>query len=263
MLCRQPRLPFNHGCQRREKVKNTGLIITWLLLSSTLFGQSTTSSDAEHLQFNVLAGLHYKTFLDKTYIDPELHQHNDDFAEHQYERFNKVPTFGFRVGFGLDYGLSEHWGLSTGLAYVLRKDVFENNRDTVIRYGSFSAMRNISNVVKYDYVSNDIQIPFLLKYSADGFTFYAGIHLSVFAYKKAAYTYVINQYPIEPNWTTSEKTVSGFEIPLKVFPTLQSGYKVNVGNLEFNPFLAVLYEINAQNDIYIQTGILVPLAKIR
>ena len=72
-----------------------------------------------------------------------------------------------------------------------------------------------------------------------------GVHLSVFAYKKAAYTYVINQDPSEPNWTTSEKTVSGFEIPLKVFPTLQAGYQVNVGNMELNPFLALSYEIDA------------------
>jgi hypothetical protein len=80
-------------------------------------------------------------------------------------------------------------------------------------------------------------------------------------YTKATYTYVINQLPQTPQWTTSNKTISGWEIPLKFFPTIQASYEVQLKKIKFSPYIAFYYAVKNQNDIYTQLGINFPIVK--
>ena len=243
-------------------MKSTIYILYCLLLPLKSLGQDSSHVAANRLQFLIQLGATYKIFLDNKHIETTPYNYGDEFATHQYERFNKVPTFGFSAGLLFTYNFNKRVGIASGLLYFLRKVIFETNQDTVIKYGNGSIMRDIHNVLKFEYSDNNIEIPIMVKYSAKKFTFYAGSYFSLITYKKATYIYVVNQYPSSPQWTTSNKTVYEFEMPLKIFPTFQASYEVQIKNLKINPYLAFYYAIKKnKNDFYLQTGVNLPLVK--
>ncbi len=225
------------------------------------FGQDSIPNISKKIQFSIQIGAHYKTFIDSKYIEPKPYNSGDGFIEHQYERFNKVPTFGYNAGLLLSFQLSKHWGITSGILYFLRNDIFENNLDTVIKYGRNSTTRDIRNAFKYDYSHNNIELPIMLKYSVKKVTFHTGCNVSLISYKKATYSYVVNQFPNNPEWITSNKTIAEFEMPFKIFPTFQASYDMKIKNVKLNPYVACYYELKNQNDFYIQIGIIFPLNK--
>jgi hypothetical protein len=242
-------------------MKKAIYILFGVLFPLLNFGQVTNPVDVKKMQFVIRAGAHYKTFLGNKYIEPTPYGYADEYSKHQYERFTKIPTWGFSTGLLVTYRLNEHWGLTSGLQYFLKKDVFENNQDTVIKYGNGSYIRDIHNTLKYDYTYHNIEVPLLFQYSAKKITFYAGCYFALITYKKATYTYVINQLPQTPQWTSSSKTISGWEIPLKFFPTIQASYEVQLKKIKFSPYIAFYYAVKNQNDIYTQLGINFPIVK--
>lgn len=229
------------------------LIIKFLSLQ--VFAQNTMQKSF----FSIQAGACYKTFLGSKYIEPTQYNYGDEFTEHQYERFKKTPTFGFNAGILFTYRFNNQCGITSGLLYFLRKDIFENNQDTVIKYGNGSSMRDIHNVLKYNYSYNNLELPLLFQYSVKKITLYIGCYFALITYKKATYTYVVNRYPSNPQWITSDKTISGFEKLFKLFPTFQVSYEIAIENIKLNPYLAFCYDIKNKKDFYTQIGINMPL----
>jgi hypothetical protein len=238
-------------------------ILTLLLMPLISFGQDTTLVVANRYQFSIQAGGFYKTFLGSKYIEPSTYNYGDDFTKYQYERYNKIQTFGFSTGLLITFKLSKHWGLTTGLIYSRKKDVFEINQDTVIKYGSPINNRVIQNAIKYDYAYNNIEIPVMLEYPMKNLTFYAGCYFSLLTYKKTEYTYVVFQYSNNPQWIIANKTIEGFELPFKLFPTIQASYDLKIKNRNINPYFALYYALANQNDLYLQFGINIPLIKTK
>lgn len=234
----------------------------FLLQSVFSFCQDTTFHKEEKKFLLEISGSgYYKFIFDNQYIKPTAYNYGDDFSKHQYERFNKFPTFGFSAGLLFTHRFGKQCGITTGLMYFLRRDVFENNEDTVIKYGNGSSMRDIHNVLKYDYSFNNIELPLMFQFSAMKFNFHTGFYFALISYKKAEYTYVVNQYSNTPQWITSEKTITGWEMPFKLFPTIQISYEVEIKKIKFSPFLAFYYAVKNQNDIYTQLGINFPIIK--
>lgn len=234
------------------------IYILFCLLPMIIFGQDTLHSVKKKTQFTFQIGVSYKTFLSKKYIEPTPYNFGDEFKDHQYDRFTKVSTNGFSVGFLFTRNMNDRWSFETGLIYFLKKDIFENNRDTVIKYGNGFSMRDIHNVIKYDYSNNNMELPIVFRYTQKKLNFYCGAYIQLLTYKKVIYTYIINQYS---NWSVSEKTVEGFEMPLIIFPTLQVSYDSRIKNIALNPFAGFYYGITNQRSFYIQLGINFPLEK--
>ena len=239
-------------------MKHIYSILSLLLAHYLSFGQDTVGSVAHKNQFYVQTGICYKSFLGSRYIEPKPinpSYYVKPFEKHQYDRFTKIPTIGFNAGMLFTHIFNKHWGITTGMIYFFKKDVFENNKDTVIKYGKSSSMRDIHNTLKYEYTYHNIEIPVMAQYSLKKFTFYTGCYFSLLSYKKSTYTYVINQFPLNPQWITSDKTISGLEMPLKIFPTIQASHQMQINNLKFNPYLAFYYALKKHRDCYIQFGV--------
>lgn len=244
-------------------MKTVTQILICFLWPLVLFGQEKTIPRTKKVVWNIQTGIHYKTFLSNKYIQPTPKAYFEDFNTHQYERYTQGSTFGFRLGLRIDYELNERWAVSTGLVYVNRKDVFESDKDTIIKYGKPSSMKNIYNVLKYKYIYYDFQIPLLIGYSKGKIVVQAGANISIFTYRKAKYTYLVNihQYPEEPLWGNVDKTVFNLDISLKVFPSVQTSYQIKIKTLILNPYLAFYYEINHRDDFFIDAGVVIPLTR--
>jgi hypothetical protein len=227
-----------------------------LLLSLENSGQDTNHVVAKKMKFTIQAASCYKTFLGRKYIEPTPYKYGDEFRDHQYERFNKIPAFGFSAGFLFIYDFNKYWGCASGFQYFLRNDIFENNQDTVIKYGNGSSMRDIHNTLKYKYLHNNLELQILFLYKLRRFKVMTGFQMVVMSYRIAKYTYVVYQYSGNPQWAISDKTVSQFEHPLMLLPTIQCSYKIKMKNFTLNPFLGFDFGINNFKSLYIKYGVI-------
>lgn len=242
---------------------NICTLLAILLFYLPLNGRDTTHYIPYRNHFQFQTGIYYKNFLGDRYIEPQLSSspYIVPFEDRQYDRFTKMPTFGFSAGILFTHIFKKKLGISTGVSIFLRKDVFENNADSVIKYGNPSSTRDIHNVLTYNYNYYNLEFPLMFQYSGKKVTFFAGCYMSLITYKKVNYTYVLYQHPNDPNWVTSNKIVSGFAMPFKIFPTLQVSYVKQIKKIKFSPYLALYYAYKNQNDFYIQIGISIPILK--
>lgn len=231
------------------------VLICLFLFHQMAFGQDSIRRNTEKkTQFSLLVGGYYKFFLGKRYIDPTPSNSGEKFQDHQYDRFTQYPAWGYKVGFLLSYKIKKRWYLITGLVFCNRKIIYENNQDTVIKYGNSSSIRDIDNLIKYEYSYNNIELPFILSYKIKRLNLYAGVYIPALTFYNATYTYVINQYPQDPSWGTSQKTIKCVEIPLMIFPTLQISYNFKIKRLLFSPYLGI--DFGSKKSVYFQSGII-------
>ena len=236
-------------------MKNKLLIVYLFLLSFVSYSQDTIKKNTDYpkFQFSVQAGGFYKNFFDNGYIYPTTYKSGDKFEDHQYERFTKIPTFGFKTGLLINVKFAKRWFFSSGLIYCFRKDIFENNIDTVSKYYS-SSIRDIHGTVKYDYTYNNFELPLMVLFKWKSLNFYAGVYFPVLCFKNATYTYVINQYPQNPPYITSEKTLKSIELPLKIYPSFQISYVFKIKKNSVEPYLGI--DFGEKKSFYIQGGII-------
>jgi len=236
-------------------MKKPILLFHLFLLSFVSYSQDTIKKNTDYpkFQISVQAGGFYKNFFDNGYIEPSTYEPGDSFEDHQYERFTKIPTGGFKTGLLINLKFAKQWYFSSGLLFCYRKDVFENNIDSVTKYHS-SLVRNIHSTVKYDYTYNNFELPVMVLFKWKRLNFYAGAYVPVLCFKKAAYTYVINKYPQNPPWITSEKTIKSTEIPLKIYPALQISYAFKIKKSSIEPYLGI--DFAEKKSFYIQGGII-------
>ncbi len=235
-------------------MKNIIFIFLFLFSYLTCLSQDTLKHFEKKYQFSIQAGGYYKYFICERYIDPTTYKKGDKFKEHQYDRFIKIPTYGFKTGLLIDIKFAKHWYFSSGLLFCFRKDVFENNIDTVIKYYNSSTIRNIHNTVKYDYSYNNIELPLMILFKWKRINFYAGVYLPVLTFCKSTYTYVVNQFPQNPPWITSKKIIKSIEIPLKIYPSYQISYAFKIKKHSLAPYLG--FDFGAKKSFYIQGGII-------
>ncbi len=241
-------------------MKNTFLILFLSMIPLINYGQEAFQSNQSKNQFSIQVGGYYKTFLGGKYIEPKVYKNENDFRDHQYEGFDKFSTTGLSAGFLFSFRFHNRLGITTGLIYFLRKELFSKNQNDLINSGSASSMRDIRNVFKYDYSLNNIEFPIMVQHTLRRFTFYAGSYFAVLTYKIAKYDYIVYNYLNNPPWTTADKEINGFELLLKLFPTIQIGYEVKILNNKMYPYLAFYYAIKNKSDLYIQLGINSPLS---
>jgi hypothetical protein len=235
------------------------IIYALIALPMISFTQDTLNMKRKKSFFSIQVGVSYKTFLSNKYIDATPYNLGDDFASHQYERFNKIPTMGFNLGWLFTYQFNAHIGVTSGLVYSLKKDKFEANQDTIIKYASRTDMNNIHNVYHYNYSFNNIELPVIFQYSLNKFIFYGGFNIVLITYKKGKYSYVFTEDTYVNIWDTSSKTISGFETSFKFYPTVQAAYKTKINNLRLEPYIAIYYALKSQNNLYIQIGLNFPI----
>ncbi len=212
-----------------------------ILIIYVSYGQDSLKYNAQHskYQFSFLAGGFYKSFLGNKYIKPTTFELGDPFEQHQYERSIKIPAGGFKFGALLDIRMAKHWYFTTGLLFCYRKDIFEYNSDTIKKYNSIGSIRNIYNVLSYNYVYNSLEIPLMILLKFKRINLYAGAFIPILSYKVANYTYIIRQssYPISYN--TSEKTIKTLEVPFKIYPSWLMSYTINLAKHRLEPFIGM------------------------
>lgn len=233
-------------------MKTSWILFCFLFLNYIVIGQDTIlTNHKEKFSFSVKAGGYCKFFLGNTYIAPTPENYGDDFQEHQYDRFTKVPTYGLQTGFQFSYNIHKRWFFVFGLSFCNRRNVFENNQDTVIKYGIGSNTNDIYNVYKYDYSYNNIELQIMLLYKFKKISIYTGVYIPALTFYKATYSYIILTQLPEPHGT-SQKTIKGVEIPLMIFPSIFASYKVTIRTFSFDPYLGV--DFGSKKSIYLQFG---------
>ncbi|HVA98495.1 MAG TPA: outer membrane beta-barrel protein [Bacteroidia bacterium] len=273
-------------------MKKVILISCFLLFHFLSFSQDTIEKKTgNNIQIAIKVGGYYKYFFGERYIEPTPYNIGDGFQNHQYEKFTKIPTCGFYGGLLITHLIHKNWYLTSGLMFSYRKNIFNNNQDTIIKYSNGSNFPDIHNTLDYDYTYYSIEIPILLMYKFKKMKFYAGVHLPILTFYKAKYTYVINQFPQNPSWGTFQKTISGTTVPLfsipSLFPsvkiqtspswqatstpaspkinydmplvlaTFQVSYDFKIKNLYVSPFLGI--DIGTKKSFYLQGGLIFPL----
>ena len=236
--------------------KRICIVLCLLFLYHHSSCQDTLRATEKKFQLSLNAGTCFKGFFGRRYIQPSQYSYDDPYQAHQFDRFTKIPAFGFSAGFLFSFKLSKHWGISTGLSYFFRKTIYENSQDTVIKYAYAASMHNIQNTVKYHYSYNNLEWPLLVRYRVGKVTMYAGFDLSLLSFREATYTYMMNQYPQDPGWYTSPKTIKGFETAFRIYPTVQISYDWKIKNVLIQPFIGLeIFEINMKEFyLHIQTS---------
>ncbi len=240
-------------------MKTFPFILYLSFLSIMCFGQEDSSTSKKGISYSLQAGMHYKTFFGDTYIEPEPFAYYRNYED--YGEFNKIPTTGLSAGLNVTYNFNAYFGISSGLVYVLRRTVFEKDMDVVTSRGDVGHVRNIYNVMEFNYLYNDLQIPLMVHFDVKKVILSAGVYFSAIAYRKADYTYVVRLDDFYGTYGTSKKSVSQLELPVKFFPTFQAGYSLDWGQIQVNPYLGLAYEVNSFDDYYFQLGAVFPLGQ--
>jgi hypothetical protein len=206
--------------------------------------------------------MYFKYFFGSSYIDPSS-ENSNNFSDHQYDRFTKSPAIGFMGGVNVSCVLYKHWGLAAGLLFCDRRDIYQGNPDTVIKYNAVPndfSFNNIHNTINYEYYYNNIELPLFLTFKAKRINFYAGVRFTALTFYKADYTYLqpSNIYPFfSASGPVTHKTVRSIEIPWMIFPAFQLSYEVSVKNIFLHPFIGA--DFGTGNSIFVQAGVLIPI----
>ena len=249
-------------------MKTIFIILCLFFLNGISFCQDTIKPKGEKkYKISIKAGGYYKYYFGKRYIDSTPRNPYDDFSLHQYERFTKMPASSFIGGVLFTYKIYKNLSITSGLMYFVRRNIFESKYDTVIKYNAipnFYSYNDIHNVVKYDYSHTNIELSFFVQYKLGKFNLSGGVHLPLWTYYKAKYTYLVSssQYPYFSNSApTSQKTFTNTESPFlsMYFPAFQISYDLRIKNIALNPFLGI--DIGAEKSFYLQGGIIIPLLK--
>jgi hypothetical protein len=230
------------------------------IFSFESFSQDTIGKkiNKDKFQCSIKAGGCYKSFWGNKYIAPTPNLAFDTTLTHQFDGFKKIPTHSFNVGILFSYKIYNNWHIASGLFYFVRRDVYESNPDTVNKYHT-SVYVPISGITRYDYFSENIELPLLVLYKYKKINFLAGVHLPIVTFLRTTYTYADNLSPQYATWGTSQKVINTVETSLTVFPTFQISYDLKIKNLSLNPFLGI--DFGVKKSFYLQGGIILPLIK--
>lgn len=229
------------------------LILFVLLVPFRAVSQEVYPASQRKAWCEIEIGGAFKTILGNNTMEPA------SYLNKASESFFTKPTFGYSSGMIFNYGINSRWSISTGLLFFLRRTVLECNQDTVAKYGNGSTMRDIHNVFKYNYACNNLEIPLTLNFKRSRIDLHAGFNLALITKRKATYSYLINQYPYKQKWVTSDKSISGYEMPLEFYPTLRISYKTTVNRFVFYPFISLYSSMKNHMDYYIQMGFRFPI----
>lgn len=262
-------------------MKRICFILGGMLFSCICFSQDTIPAVKEAKnQFAIIASGHYKYFIGNRYIEPTPAKPGDSFYKHQYEGFTKIPTGGFYAGALWIHKMRSHWYLTLGLIVSYRKNVFEKEKVFVGE-----------RIHRYNYTYYSLEIPLLLLYKFNKMNFFAGVHLPIFTFYKASYTYWIwDNYPYQVS--EKEKTLYGLAMPPLsipslfpsieiqftpwdvtitppamdiyyaipvIFATFKVAYDCQIKNKLITPFIGI--DLGLQKNIYLQGGVILPLKR--
>ena len=230
-------------------VKRLIILLNLVLIPWIANCQHSVPSDSTNrkCRFSIIAAAAYKSYFGSRYIDYPTNRSTNGEND-RFDGFTKIPAFGFRAGFTMNTRIYRHLSFTTGMLCALRKEVYEGNQDTVMKYGTATSAHLI---LKYDYSYYDIDLPVLVTYRFKRWTLSGGINLPLVSFIKASYTYIP---------TTSDdlggKKVNDFKIFRTVFPTLQVSYSIKIKKVTIEPYLGI--EIGERSSVCLQGGIGLP-----
>jgi hypothetical protein len=242
-------------------MKNPCIIILLLFYACLSFSQDTVKKSSEKKHFySLIAGCgYYGDFGGKKQTNP-IHVLNALAESGQYRGFAKVPTLGVYAGGEWNYKISDKLRFSLSLLYYLRRDVFEGDYDTVLKYHAVvnynSYYNMINNVIKYNYTYLNLELPLMMDYKIRKCNLRGGIHLPIITHYKTTYTYLLYPHPLTypPYFLgsdhTTQKTITGFKMPLIVYPSLQISYALKVKKTLIRPFFGVDFYGISFKDFY-------------
>jgi hypothetical protein len=227
------------------------LVFCLFILCRWCIGQDAKDWEGKKTLIAFEAGGSFKGFFGQRYIEPTPEPDKDAYMQNRYERFTKMPAYGFGFGVRFAFKISDHLRLATGISYYFRKTIYENSQDTVIAYGYYTNMNFLRNVFTYNYANNNIEVPFLLQYKLDRITIYGGINLSLLSYRSATYKYMVYLSGDSTYWNTSQKIFTCFETGFRIYPALKVSYDVRIKKTMVQPFMGIeLCEVNLKELYY-------------
>jgi hypothetical protein len=225
------------------------ILLPFLLIPWCANSQQTDQTDSgRKCEFSITAAFTYKTYFRNRYLDHPISYSNTGQA-HQFDGFTKIPTFGFRTGVLMNKRLYRHVSFVTGLIFTYRKEIYQGNPDTVLKYGSPTSLHLI---LKYNYSFNDVDLPIMVTYRYKKLIFSAGINIPLISFITARYTYIPT-----PGDDLEGKKINDFKIFRTLFPTIQVSYTCMVKKFSIDPYLG--FEFGTKSSIYLQAGFILPL----
>ncbi len=238
-------------------MKKSSLIIGLLFFITISYGQDSIKKNMYYPKFQVSiqAGGMYKSFFGNRYIDPA---ESITVADHKYDKYYKMPTIGYKAGILINIKIIKNLYVTSGTFFCFRKDVYENNLDTINKYGLSKGTGyilgtgHIYNIIKYDYSSYDIELPIMLLFRWKRLNIYAGAYFPMLIYRKAIYTYNYRtaQIPLGADC----KKFNEYEPPIKVYPSFHISYAFRIKKQTLEPYLGM--DFGAKKSFYLQGGII-------
>jgi hypothetical protein len=225
------------------------LIINLTLISYCQELQSVNNPELK-IAFSIKAGFIYKNYFGNRYIEHPVNNSNQ-WKKHQFDGFTKIPSAGFQGGGLMNCRIVKQFYFTTGILFSFRKDIYEGDHDTILKYGRVASSHYIE---KYDYSYYNLEIPVLLLYRLKKADIFVGIDLPLLSFRTAKYTYIP-----EPDNDLTGKKVNELELFKTIFPTIQMSYQCEVGKVLFKPFLGI--EFGIKKSFSVQGGIIFPVQK--
>ncbi len=242
------------------------LFASLLLLAAITYSQDSIKTMMYYpkLQISIQAGGSYKNFFVKKYTSPITGSY---YKDHQYDGYTQMPTYGYKAGFLVNIKILKHLYVTTGSFFCVRKDVFENNLDTIKKYGlskgtgyipgtgtvwDMVSYSEVSNIIRYDYTSYDIELPIMVLLRWKRLNIYAGAYFPMLIYRKAIYTYNYRTALIPLG--ADCKKFNDYEAPLKVYPSFHVSYAFRIKKQTLEPYLGM--DFGVDKSFYIQGGVI-------
>jgi hypothetical protein len=238
--------------------------IIFLLFPLLNLAQDSVTYSGYKGQVAIHVSCSYKNFYGKKYIQPTPLNGSDRFEDHQFEKFTKIPNFGYSCGLIFSHRIFKNWNIGTGVQYSLKKDIYENHEDTTLKNIGPSNTRTIFQVFQYYYCYYKVELPLFIQFMHKKYSFCTGINFTLLSYRSAKYTYLIDPSKSNPIavYTVSEKTFNRYVTPDLIFPFLQVSYNIRIAKLDLYPFLAFEHIPDMQKSFYVLGGVIFPLIRI-
>jgi hypothetical protein len=236
------------------------ICIILCFIYSAASGQDTIVNSNKHkCQISLLACGHYKTFLGKRYIEPtEDHPYN--ILSHQYEAFNKIPTYGFRLGILLKVPVMKNGSIISGLTYLYNREKFECGIDSFFKYHHAECEMHSLDVIKYDYLYHNLEIPLMVRYNIRNICLSGGVWFEMLSLYKATYTFFPRNSEdtyYSKNGVSAVKSFNYGKKPLQFVPFINVSYSMKIRNIEISPYIGI--DFGKKKSIFSNLGVTVPL----
>jgi hypothetical protein len=227
-------------------MKGVFVLLFIIILPLTLFCQTQGNEFrfVKRLQVSIKSGIIYQDYFGSRYIKLNAYPQGNKY--YKLNGFTKKPSLGFQSGLLVKFKFAHHFFISTGVLYVLREDIYQGDYDYISIHGSPMSGHKI---VKYEYSYNTMEVPLYFGYYINKLNFSIGASYPFLIHSTAKYTYIPDPY-----LTATERTITGYVEPSRIYPILTASYDFPVGRFLVSPNIE--FKFGEMKSYYFQLGVI-------